>query len=226
VTVSVGEFWRVGRRADPLRADVRYQGAGRFDDPERLVPMLYGSPLLRTCLLEFMLPWAPGSEASAILARIPQPTSEDETIDADRDRRIAAEPRHVPTSLYERIAIHVRAEPMLTLLDLRDVAVRESLAGAGAIAQELHARGFAQLDRGALLSPHRPLTQAVVGAVVRGTLFPRVDGLFVESRHAGDVIVVFADEPFAPRLAIVASEPLTPSSREVITAASELGLFP
>lgn len=224
MTVSVGEFWRVGKRADPLRVDVRYQGAGRFDDPERLVPMLYGSPSLRTCLFEFMLPWAPAPNVSEILAHIPQPTSEDEAMDADRDGRIAAEPPRVPPSLYERIAIHVRAEPTLTLLDLRDVVVRNGLAGVAAIAQELRARGFAQLDRGALLSPHRPLTQAVVGAVVRGMLFPRVDGLFVESRHAGDVIVVFADEPFAPRLAIVASEPLTPFSREVI--ASELGLVP
>ncbi|MBC5801049.1 MAG: RES domain-containing protein [Candidatus Eremiobacteraeota bacterium] len=56
MTVSVTEFWRVGRRADPLRVDVRYQGAGRFDDPERLVPTLYGAPLLRTCLLEVFAP--------------------------------------------------------------------------------------------------------------------------------------------------------------------------
>jgi len=226
VTVGVSDFFRVGRRADPLRVDVRYQGAGRFDDPERLVPMLYGSSSLRTCLLEFMLPWAPAFEASAILGNIPQPTSDDEAIDADRDRRIAAEPRRVPPSLYERVAVHIRAEPALALIDLREVAVRERLANVEAIAQEMRARGFAQLDRGALLSPHRPLTQAITGAVVRGTLFPRVDGLFVESRHAGDVVVVFAGEPFAPRLDIVAGEPLTPSSREVITTASELGLVP
>jgi len=55
----------------------------------------------------------------------------------------------------------VRAEPTLTLLDLRDVVVRNGLADVAAVAQELRARGFAQLDRGALLSPHRPLTQAV-----------------------------------------------------------------
>jgi len=61
---------------------------------------------------------------------------------------------------------------------------------------------------------------------VRGTLFPRVDGLFVESRHAGDVVVIFAGEKFVRRFDIVATEPLSPSSREVITTASELGLVP
>ena len=52
-TVSLTEFWRVGRKADPLYVDVRYQGAGRFDDPERLVAVLYGTPTIRTCLLDF-----------------------------------------------------------------------------------------------------------------------------------------------------------------------------
>jgi len=28
------------------------------------LPMLYGSPSLRTCLFEFMLPWAPASNVS------------------------------------------------------------------------------------------------------------------------------------------------------------------
>ena len=52
-TVSLIEFWRVGRKADPLYVDVRYQGASRFDDPERLVAVLYGAPTIRTCLLDF-----------------------------------------------------------------------------------------------------------------------------------------------------------------------------
>ncbi len=52
--------------------------------------MLYGPPSLRTCLFEFMLPWAPGVQGVGNFAHIPQPTNEDEAIDADRDRRIAA----------------------------------------------------------------------------------------------------------------------------------------
>ena len=227
MTVSFHEFWRVGRRADPLHVDVRYQGAGRFDDPERLVSILYGAPVLRTCLLEFMLPWAPASGAPTVLQAIPEPTNDEEAIDAARDLRIAAEPRRVPKSLYERVAVRVNVEPALALLDLRDVGAREQLAQNAGVSRELQRWGLTQLDRGALLSPHRALTQAITGAVLRGgALLSPVDGLFAESRHAGDIVAVFVGEPFAPRVEIVEIALLTPLHDEIVTVAEELGLVP
>jgi hypothetical protein len=211
--VDIAEFWRVGRRADPLAVSARHQGAGRFDDPEGLIAVLYGAPTLRTCLLEFLLPWAAAPGAAGILTAIPPATDIEEAADAARDRQLADEPRRVPPALYERDA-----------MDLHDVATRTRLQGAEAIAHELQCWGFAQLDRGALLAPHRPLTQAVVGAVLRGPLTVAVDGLFVESRHEGQVVIVFASEPFAPALTMVDRTPLTPLHIEVIAIAGELGL--
>jgi hypothetical protein len=225
-TVVVTEFWRVGRRADPLRVLAEYQGAGRFDDPERLIAVLYGAPTLRTCLLEFLLPWKAAPGADAVLAAIPEPTDEAEAIDAARDRALAIEPRRVPPMLYERVAVKFRADPALALLDLRSVAVRERLARAPAVAHELRCWGFAQLDRGALLAPQRTLTQTVTGVVLRGDIISPVDGLFAESRHDDDVIAVFVGGPYAPQLAVVVSESLTPTQSSIILAANELGLAP
>jgi hypothetical protein len=86
---------------------------------------------------------------------IPEPTDEEEAVDAARDHALAIESRRVPPMLYDRVAVHVGADPALALLDLHSVAVRERLALAPAVAHELRYRGFAQLDRGALLAPQR-----------------------------------------------------------------------
>jgi hypothetical protein len=225
-TVIVTEFWRVGRRADPLRVLAEYQGAGRFDDPERLIAVLYGAPTLRTCLLEFLLPWKAAPEGGAVLDAIPEPTNEEEAADAVRDRALALESRRVPPMLYDRVAIQVRADPALALLDLRSVSVRQRLALTPAVAHELRCRDFAQLDRGALLAPQRTLTQAVTGVVLRSDIISPVDGLFAESRHDDNVIAAFVGGPYAPQLAIVVSESLTPTQSSVILAANELGLAP
>jgi hypothetical protein len=132
-----------GRRsADPLRVLAEYQGAGRFDDPERLIAVLYGAPTLRTCLLEFLLPWKGAPGAGAVLGAIPEPTDEEEAVDAARDRALAIASRRVPPMLYERVAVHVRADPTLALLDLHSVAVRERLALAPAVAHELALLGL------------------------------------------------------------------------------------
>lgn len=223
--ISLTEFWRVGRKADPLHVDVRYQGAGRFDDPERLVAVLYGAPTIRTCLLEFLLPWSRSPEARLILGSIPSPTEEEEAEDAANDRRIAKEQWQVPTTLYERTAIRVVAEPSIDLLDLREIAVRNLVGATEAVVRELRAAGFSQLDRGALLSPHRALTQCVTGAVLRGHLSNEaIDGMRVESRHAGDVVAIFYGDPYRPSLQIAESVPLTKQHPEVIAIAEELEL--
>jgi RES domain len=182
-TVVVTEFWRVGRRADPLRVGAEYQGAGRFDDPERLIAVLYGAPALRTCLLEFLFRWKAAPSAGAVLGVIPEPTDEEEAVDAARDHALAIESRRVPPMLYDRVAVHVGADPALALLDLHSVAVRERLGLAPAVAHELRYRGFAQLDRGALLAPQRALTQTVTGAVLRGDIISSVDGLFAVAKQ-------------------------------------------
>jgi len=71
------------------------------------------------------------------------------------------------------------------------------------------------------------LTQAITGAVLRGgALLSPVDGLFAESRHAGDIVAVFVGEPFAPRVEIVEIALLTPLHDEIVTVAEELGLVP
>jgi hypothetical protein len=117
-----------------------------------LIAVLYGAPTLRTCLLELLLPWKAASGANAVLAAIPEPTDEAEAVDAARDHALAIESRRVPPMLYDRVAVQVRADPALALLDLRSVSVRERLAQAPAVAHELCCWGFAQLDRGALLA--------------------------------------------------------------------------
>jgi hypothetical protein len=73
---------------------------------------------------------------------IPEPTDEEEAVDAARDRALAIASRRVPPMLYERVAVHVRADPTLALLDLHSVAVRERLALAPAVAHELALLGL------------------------------------------------------------------------------------
>lgn len=224
-TIALSEFWRVGRKAAPLDVDVRYQGAGRFDDPERLVPMLYGAPSLRTCLLEFLLPWSRSSQARTIVQSIPTPTTEEEADDAAHDRQIAEETWRIPPSLYERVAILVEVEPTTELLDLREVRVRNQFRNLELIMRELRSAGFSQLDRGALLSPHRHLTQAVTGAILRGQLSSdTIGGLLAESRHAGDIVVIFSGEPYKPHLRVAERVQLTKHNVDVISVAKELEL--
>jgi len=224
-TVPLGEFWRVGRKADPLHVDARYQGAGRFDDPERLVPVLYGAPSLRTCLLEFLLPWSRSPQARAIVLSTPTPTTEEEAADAANDRKIAEDQWHIPPSLYERVAIRVEVEPPIELLDLREVSVRNRFRTLEVIVRELRSADFSQLDRGALLSPHRALTQAITGAVLRGQLSSEtIGGLLAESRHAGDIVVIFSGDPYKPHLRVAEHVPLTKHNVDVISVAKELDL--
>ena len=52
-TVSLTQFWRVGRSADSPHVDVRYQGAGRFDDPERLIAVYTARPRSARAYLSF-----------------------------------------------------------------------------------------------------------------------------------------------------------------------------
>ena len=224
-TIPLSEFWRVGRKADPLHIDIRFQGAGRFDDPERLVPVLYGAPSLRTCLLEFLLPWSRSSQSREIVQSIPIPTTEEEEADAANDRQIAEQQWRIPPTLYERAAIHVLAEPPISLLDLREVGVRNRFRNVDKILRELRSTGFTQLDRGALLSPNRTLTQTITGAILRGPLSSEtIGGLLAESRHAGDIIVVFSGEPYQPHLRIIENVSLTNDNVDVISVAKELDL--
>jgi len=154
-----------------------------------------------------------------------RPTNEEEAADAANDRQIAKEQWHIPPSLYERIAIRVEVEPPIDLLDLREVSVRNRFRNLEVIMRELRSAGFSQLDRGALLSPHRTLTQAVTGAVLRGQLSSEtIGGLLAESRHAGDIVVVFSGDPYRPHLRVAENVPLTKHNINVISVAKELEL--
>ncbi len=90
------KLWRVGREVGPLDVDPKFQGAGRFDDPTRLVGVLYSADGLRTCLLELIAAWVESPELKEIQQRIPAPTTAEEERDAARDREIANSPRRVP----------------------------------------------------------------------------------------------------------------------------------
>ena len=105
------------------------------------MPVLYGAPYLRACLLEFILPWA-GAPRASPLAIIPKPTDGDEAADATRDRELAAAPRRVPPFLYDRVAIRIRAEPVLRLLDLSDIAGCERLSVDDTVFGALRFDGF------------------------------------------------------------------------------------
>ena len=159
------------------------------------------------------------------LGSIPSPTEEEEAEDAANDRRIADEQWRVPPTIYERTAIRVVAERSIDLLDLREIAVRNLIGATEAVVRELRAAGFSQLDRGALLSPYRALTQAVTGAVLRGHISnDSIDGMCVESRHVGDVVAIFNGDPYRPSLRIEESVPMTTQHPEVIRIAEELEL--
>lgn len=196
---------------------------GDFNEPEYLVPVLYGAPYLRTCLLEFILPWA-GAPGASPLAIIPEPTDGDEAADATRDRELAASPRRLPPFLYDRVAIRIRAKPVLRLLDLRDIAVRERLRIDDTISGALRFNGFSQLDRGAVFSPHRPLTRAIVGAVLRNSIFDPVDGLYVESRHSGETVVIFVGDRFEPKVEIVEMQQLSSAHAVINKIAKQIQL--
>ena len=187
--------------------------------------MIYGAPTIRTCLLEFLLPWSRSPQSRLILGSIPSPTEEEEAEDAANDRQIADEQWRVPPTLYERTTIRVVAEPSIDLLDLREIAVRNLIGATEAVAREFRAAGFSQLDRGALLSPYRALTQSVTGAVLRGHLSnDSIDGMCVESRHAGDVVAIFYGDPYRPSLRIGESVQMTTRHPEVTRIAEELEL--
>ena len=178
VSVQIGGFWRVGRRADPLVVLPEFQGDGRFDDPEHLVAVIYGAPERRTCLTELLRSWPETPATATILNNIPAPQLPEDEVDAAVDRAIAAasKRRPVPPFVYDRDIIYAAATRLLTLLDLTDVTTLQQLEGDVGVAREMVCCGYAQFDRGTLLAPvqHRRLTQAVTNAVLRG-VFARVE---------------------------------------------------
>jgi hypothetical protein len=226
--VTVGPdvpLWRVGRESDTLSVDPKYQGSGRFDDPTHLLGVLYSADSLRTCLLELIAAWKDSPARRAIQRNIPDPTSEDEERDAERDRAIAEKPMRVPPRLYERVCLSFIVDPQVDICNLLDVATRSSRAGDEGISRELRRCGFVDLDLGAILAPHRPLTQATAHAIMRST--NEGAGIFSASRHDGNVVNLFVGGRFEPSLVPI-SDPqrLSDSNSDVIAAERELGLAP
>ena len=206
LTGELTAFWRVGRRADPLHASARYQGKGRFDDPERLVGVLYGAIDLRTCLLELLRAWPEAPAAAAVLGRIPPAVEPEDDVDAKSDAAIgaASKRRPVPPWIFQRDGIYVRAvSAPLQLLELRDVTTLERLGADQDVAREMVCCGYLQFDRGTLLAPvqHRRVTQAVTGAVLRGSFVSeRFDGMTADGRHGGDVYLIFQGPGYDPAI--------------------------
>jgi len=223
--VTVGsnvKLWRVGREVGPLDVDPKFQGAGRFDDPTRLVGVLYSADGRRTCLLELIAAWAESPELKEIQQRIPAPTTAEEERDAARDREIANSPRRVPPRLYERVYLSFAVDPPLEICDLLDVATRTHLARDLTIACELRRYDFTELDKGAILSPHRPLTQAITQAIIRSA---EGAGIRSESRHDGHVFNFFVGDRFQPQFVPTMNpERLTAEHPDLLSVAADLGL--
>ena len=225
--VEVQQFWRIGRRENPIHVSVEYQGDGRFDDPQKLVAVLYGAPTLRTCLLELMLPVQVADAARAVLTAVSEPTDELEAADRINDLRIAEMPRIVPPSLYQRVAVLVSAPSQLKLIDLRSLAMRQRIEALPQVAIELRKYNFPQLDRSALLSQRRPLTQAITRSVLHGDVGDDVDGIFSESRISGEACAIFLGGGHNPELQIIGErKALTSEDPDVAAVARELGLQP
>ena len=51
-----------------------------------------------------------------------------------------------------------------------------------------------------------------------------IDGMCVESRHAGDVVTIFNGDPYRPSFRIAESVPMTTRHPEVMNVAEELQL--
>jgi hypothetical protein len=176
-------------------------------------------------LLELIAAWDDSPERRAIQSNIPDPTSEDEQRDAELDRSIAEKPRRVPPRLYERVWLSFVVDPQLEICNLLDVATRTRLAGDDAVMRELRRFGFVDLDRGAILAPHRSLTQAIAHAIMRSP--SEGAGIFSASRHDGNVVNLFVGGRFDPSFVQTTNpERLSALNNDVIAVARDLGLTP
>ena len=230
VTVPLTTFWRVGRRADPLYVLPKYQGDGRFDDPQHLVGVLYCASTVETCLLELLRQWPEAPDAAAILGKIPPPELPEDVDDAKADRQLAEASKHriIPSFIFDKDVVQARSvNGDLTLLDLRHVSTMRRLETDPDVAREMACYSYRQFDRGTLLAPveHRRLTQSVSNAVLRGVfLDERFDGLQVDGRHGGDVYVVFIGAGYEPALKALSRMQLTPHNVDLQKVATTLGL--
>lgn len=219
---KVIDFWRVLPRGIGFGLpDLRYQGEGRFDDPGRLVPVLYGAGSLETAIYETIDAYGviAHERAAAILSAIPEPSTDQEKDDAKLDRLIASAPRRIPPSFYGRRAVFVRPSAgELNGYDLRDVRNRRIITETTSVAAVIGSRTFEEVDVSRITSDDRELTQAIANELIRGTLAEYADGIVTPSRRSGEIYAFFCDgrfpfdfqelhqtELFTPQLAIIRS---------------------
>ncbi len=212
------------------------QGDGRFDDPERLIGIVYAAADLRTCLLELLRSWPPADAAGSVLTDIEPPEDEDEAEQAEFDRTLASallKSPSVPEKIYERNAVFARTETPLQLVDLLDSTTQLQLEADPDVAQELRCHNFLQFDVGVLTAREefRPVTQSVTNAVLRSTLYTEsARGLFSLSRHDGkSIYAIFQDGKYDDALSewnIAEGGPLTPDHPTLVEVAGALGLTP
>lgn len=229
---TIWDFWRVGYYGAPASApSAASQGDGRFDDPDRAVPILYAAEDLETCVYEIIdaMGVAEHPQAAAILRDVPVPTTPDEALDAERDYEIARRPRRVPRSFFEREGIHVELEAgAVSLVDLRDTETRSVIAGARNVWVQLKAAGFDELDMSAVMSDRRRLTQAITREFLIGEFAGTAHGILSLSRRSSKPIyALFADGRFPLEFRTVCKTMRFTAFDPLVTkVAKALGLMP
>lgn len=228
---SILEFWRVlpkDRRFE--RPSIQFQGEGRFDDPARFVPVLYGAGSLETAIYETIDAYGlkPHPDAGTILGNVPSPTSADEADDAVMDLQIASTARRIPPAFYGRQAIFIRlGNRHLRACELRNVNNRRIISETPSVAAILLERDARELDVSVITSEDRELTQAIAGVLIRGPLAAYVDGIVSHSRRHGEIYAFFCDGRFDFTFEILTKTvPFTPDVPIVQSVAQSLGLHP
>jgi hypothetical protein len=173
VFLRVNELWRVGYHDDPLSVSIKYQGGGRFDDPQRERTVLYGSDTIETCIIESTLPWRLHPDASYVQrTEAPERDADSELQqaeldDAERDRVLAMTPAQMPATLYDKAKVYAALAEPIVVLDLDDISVRRDLAKIPEIAEKMREYELPDLDRSVLTGRHLDLTRLISGYLMR-----------------------------------------------------------
>jgi hypothetical protein len=176
-----------------------YQGLGRFDDPARLVSVVYGADSLETSLYETIdsSGLVPHSAGATIRAGIPAPTTDDEEGDARIDKTIARAPARIPPSFLRRRAVLLQhRDGPLNAYDLDSVRNRRIIADTPTVTPILARYKYRELDRSAITSSHRDLTQGIANEFIRGELVHSGDGISTLARRHGTIYAFICDGRF------------------------------
>lgn len=231
IVTPVSQVWRVGFPGDPLRVpEARDQGDGRFDDPARVVPVLYCGDTLETCVYETIDQYGVAAHDDAVKVLTPTDSAEDDPEgeeDARRDRMIADRQRRVPPAFYDRCGVQIALSHPAFAFDLTMVENRTALQNIASVATAMVQASEKELDLHAITSPRRALTQTIAGELIRGGLSgPDIHGIMSFSRRQGTIYALFCDGRFPVDLHLMDQRRLTPYDDVVCRVAAALGIRP